>query len=126
MKTRKTKQPMVWVEEETPLEEALNLITDDWIEGGNYCELTISTLRDACKWAVGRAAAAEAKAVGVRCSDMIGELEAALRIAKELESASRAHGMWGYEDDWNALTTFISQRLDSERGRSPNDQAERP
>jgi len=54
----------------------------------------------------------------VRSSKLVGELEAALRICKDLESASRAHGMWGYEDDWNALTTFISQRLDSERGRS--------
>ena len=55
----------------------------------------------------------------VRSSKLVGKLEAALRICKDLESASRAHGMWGYEDDWNALTTFISQRLDSERGRSP-------
>ena len=60
MTTRKPKQPVVWVEEETPLEEALKLITDDWIEAGNYCEATIATLRDACLWLLaGRAAAAD-------------------------------------------------------------------
>jgi hypothetical protein len=57
----------------------------------------------------------------VRWSEWTEQLEAALRICKDLESASRAHDMWGYEDDWNALRTFISQWLDSERGCSPND-----
>lgn len=64
---------------------------------------------------------ATAREETLRCSAGVGELEAALRLTKELESASRAHGMWGYEDDWNALTTILSQRLDSDRGRSPSE-----
>lgn len=34
---------------EEPLERALNIITDDWIDKGNSCHQTISDLRNTCK-----------------------------------------------------------------------------
>jgi len=32
------------------LPEALNVITEEWIENGNYCEQTILDMSDALKW----------------------------------------------------------------------------
>lgn len=31
-----------------PLKKALKFMTDDWIEGNNYCDQTVIDLRDAC------------------------------------------------------------------------------
>lgn len=38
-----------------PLDEALLIMTDDWIDNGNYCPQTIIDLRDALKAALKQA-----------------------------------------------------------------------
>ena len=47
------KMPKIWVDEKRdhmPLDEALEAITDEFIEGGQSCHTNIIDLRDACKW----------------------------------------------------------------------------
>lgn len=35
--------------EHVPLEEALKIMTDEWVDGGNYCTQTVIDMRDALK-----------------------------------------------------------------------------
>lgn len=39
----------VWTNKPTPIREALNTITDEWIDDGQLCHQTALDLRDACK-----------------------------------------------------------------------------
>lgn len=36
----------IWVEKNEPMKEALELMTDEWIEDGSYCQQTVKDLRD--------------------------------------------------------------------------------
>ena len=39
----------IYTEEIEPIQDALETMTDDWIENAEYCDQTIIDLRDACK-----------------------------------------------------------------------------
>jgi hypothetical protein len=44
-----TKHSIYCSDESRPLEEALKIITDEWVDDGNYCAQTVIDMRDALK-----------------------------------------------------------------------------
>jgi hypothetical protein len=49
MKNNMTKHSIYCSDESRPLEEALKIITDEWVDDGNYCAQTVIDMRDALK-----------------------------------------------------------------------------
>ena len=39
----------IYVEKNEPIEQAVEKMTDSWLEGGQYCEQTLFDMRDAIK-----------------------------------------------------------------------------
>ena len=39
----------IWIDKPEPIEKALDIITDNWIDRGQYCEQTLYDMRDALK-----------------------------------------------------------------------------
>lgn len=40
----------IWTDEPKPIREALEVITDDWVEDGHGCQQCVIDLKDACKY----------------------------------------------------------------------------
>lgn len=45
-----TKHSIYYNDEHHSIEEALKMLTDEWIDDGNYCAQTVIDLRDALKF----------------------------------------------------------------------------
>ena len=45
-----TKHSIYCSDESRPLDEALKIITDEWVDDGSYCAQTVIDLRDALKF----------------------------------------------------------------------------
>lgn len=50
MKNNMTKHSIYCSDESRPLDEALKIITDEWVDDGSYCAQTVIDLRDALKF----------------------------------------------------------------------------
>jgi hypothetical protein len=54
MKNNMTKHSIYCSDESRPLEEALKIITDEWVDDGSYCAQTVIDLRDALKFYINK------------------------------------------------------------------------
>ena len=63
----------IWTDRPMGIKEALEFMTDDWIEADSYCQMTVQTLRDACLELL-NASQPDVEAETCRCADPDKEL----------------------------------------------------